>query len=118
VTVRNADNSQSGVGAFWDYSTNVGSDNLFSAGETSGARTLSFNNPNNESFTVSFSVTASAPYSGPTCCAPTSNSTGSGSSGGSGSSISSPAVSSGTALIYQLTYNPLLRSVTVRLLGQ
>jgi hypothetical protein len=118
VTVRNADNSQSGAGAFWDYSNNVGADNLFSAGETSGARTLSFNNPNNESFTVSFSVTASAPYSGPTCCAPASNSTGSGSGGSSGTSSTSPSVSSTTTLVYQLTYNPLLRSVTVRLIGQ
>lgn len=119
VTARNADNSQGGVGAFWDYSNNVGADNLFSAGETSSGRTLSFNNPNNESFTVSFSVTASAPYSGPTCCSPASSSSnGSGGSGGSGTSSSSPAVSSATTLVYQLTYNPLLKSVTVRLIGQ
>ena len=120
VTVRNADNSQSGIGAFWDYSGNVGSDNLFSAGETSSGRTLSFNNPNNESFTVSFSVTASAPYSGPTCCSPTSNSSssGGGASGNSGTSGTSPSISSATTLVYQLTYNPLLRSVTVRLIGQ
>jgi hypothetical protein len=119
VTVRNADNSQSSVGAFWDYSNNLGSDNLLSAGETSSGRTLSFNNPNNESFTVTFSVTASAPYSGPTCCAPTSNSAGGGSSAGSnGTSGTSPSVNSTTTLVYQLTYNPLLRSVTVRLIGQ
>ena len=119
VTVRNADNSQNSVGAFWDYSNNVGSDNLLSAGETSSGRMLSFNNPNNESFTVTFSVSASVPYSGPTCCAPTSNSTGSDSSGGSsGTSGTSPTVNSTTTLVYQLTYNPLLRSVTVRLIGQ
>ena len=92
---------------------------LVMPGATSSARTVSFSNPNNESFTVSFSVTASASYSGPTCCAPTSNSNGSGSSGASsGASTTSSSVGSATTLVYQLTYNPLLRSVTVRLIGQ
>src|SRR5437870_10861190 len=34
----------------------VGTDNILSAGELSGARTLKFNNPNNETFTVTFNV--------------------------------------------------------------
>ena len=40
------------------------------------------------------------------------------SEGSTGTSGMSPSVSSTTTLVYQLTYNPLLRSVTVRLIGQ
>jgi hypothetical protein len=104
----------------WDFSASVGGDNLLSPNETSGARTLSFNNPSNESFTVTFSVSANMPYSGPTCCSPSgsSSSASGGSGGGAGTSGSTPSISSATTLVYQLTYNPLVKSVTVRLIGQ
>jgi Tol biopolymer transport system component len=56
VKVNNADNNNPGVGAKWDYSGRVGIDNLLSAAEVSSARTLRFNNPAAESFTVTFKV--------------------------------------------------------------
>jgi hypothetical protein len=56
VTVANADNGQGGAEASWDYSTKLGADNALTANEISIARTLKFNNPNNEAFTVTFNV--------------------------------------------------------------
>src|SRR6267154_1284208 len=44
VKVNNADNGQAGPGANWDYSSSVGIDNILSAAEVSGARTLKFTN--------------------------------------------------------------------------
>src|SRR6266404_5491938 len=85
VKVNNADNNQTGVGANWDYSSSVGTDNILSAGEVSGARTLKFTNPSNESFTVTFNVIGNLarPSGGG------SSSSSSGSSGTSGSATSS-----------------------------
>ncbi|MDX6404206.1 MAG: hypothetical protein QOH70_1661 [Blastocatellia bacterium] len=119
VTVANADNSLSGAGASWNYSSLVGNDNMLSSTEVSGARSLKFRNPNNEAFTVTFSVIGNLPYTGPSCCSPTASSSsgGSGGSGGSGTANSSPSISSATNLVYQLTYNPLLNSITVQLIG-
>jgi hypothetical protein len=119
VTVANADNSLSGAGASWNYSSLVGNDNMLSSTEVSGARSLKFRNPNNEAFTVTFSVIGNLPYTGPSCCSPTASSSsgGSGGSGGSGTANSSPSISSATNLVYQLTYNPLLNSITVQLMG-
>ena len=122
VSAANADNAQTGSGASWSYSSLVGNDNALTSAEVSGARSLRFRNPNNESFTVTFNVIGNLPYTGPSCCSPTgaSNSGGSGGGGGSGAaptSSSSPSISSGTNLVYQLTYNPLLNSITVRVLG-
>ena len=120
VTARNADNSLSGNGASWDYSTSVGADNLLSANETSAARLLKFTNPNNEAFTVTFNVIGSVPYAGPSCCGPSGSSSSGGASSGSGTgaaSSSSPSLGSATNLVFQLTYNPLLNSVTVKVLG-
>src|SRR5580765_971306 len=105
VTAANADNSLSGAGANWSYSSLVGSDNALSSAEVSGARFLKFRNPNNEAFTVTFNIIGSLPYTGPTCCAPAPASNGSGGSGGTGNSpnSSSPSITSATNLIYQLT---------------
>jgi hypothetical protein len=122
VTVANADNSLSGAGANWSYSNLVGGDNGLSSMEVSAARSLKFRNPNNESFTVTFSVIGNLPYTGPSCCSPTAPS-GSGTSAGSGSSgpgnptSSSPSIGSASRLVYQITYNPLLNSITVKLIG-
>ena len=115
VTVANADNGLSGAGANWSYSSLVGADNVLSSSEVSGARSLKFHNPNNESFTVTFNVIGNLPYTGPSCCSPTGSSSSGGSegSGASGTSSSSPSISSATNLVYQLTYNPLLNSITV-----
>ena len=122
VAAANADNSLSGAGANWSYSSLVGNDNVLSSAEVSGARFLKFRNPNNEPFTVTFDVIGNLPYTGPSCCSPNgaSSSGGSGGSGGSGvssSSSSSPSIPSATKLIYQLTFNPVLNSITVQLIG-
>lgn len=120
VSVRNADNSGSGIGALWDFSASVGGDNLLSASEISAARTLKFNNPNNEPFTISFDVIGNLPYTGPSCCSPGGGSSGGGSGASSTSSTagSSPSISGATNLIYQLTYNPVLNSITVRVVSK
>lgn len=119
VNVANADNAQNGSGANWSYSSLVGNDNVLSAAELSGARALKFRNPNNESFTVTFNVIGNLPYTGPSCCSAAGASSGGGSGGSSasGTTSSSPSISSATNLVYQLTYNPLLNSITVRLIS-
>jgi hypothetical protein len=117
VVAANADNALSGAGANWSYDSLVGGDNALSAAELSGMRLLKFRNPNNEPFTVTFNVFGNLPYSGPTCCSPTGASgTGGGTSGASTPSSSSPSINK-TNLVYQLTYNPVLNSITVQLIG-
>ncbi len=122
VAVNNADNSLSGAGANWSYSNLVGADNALSAAEVSGARLLKFRNPNNESFTITFNVFGSLPYSGPTCCSPAGGSSssagGSGTSGASSPASSSPSISGVTNLFYQVTYNPVLNSITVQVINK
>jgi hypothetical protein len=114
VSVKNADNNQTGVNALWDYSTYVGADNILSAGELSALRTLKFNNPGNEAFTVTFNVIGNLtnPYA-------TGGSSGSGSSGGggdagaAGASVVTGATATLTNMAFQVTYNPLLNKLTV-----
>ncbi|MGQ0762203.1 MAG: hypothetical protein ACT4OT_09360 [Acidobacteriota bacterium] len=118
VTVANADNGQAGVGAAWDYSTKVGGDHTLTPNETSLARTLKCNNPNNEAFTVNFRITG---YLDPaTAAAATSSGSPSGGSGGGGSggqtASSGLGTSSVTSMVYSLTYNPLLNTITSKLL--
>ncbi len=112
VKVSNADNSGTGVGASWDFSNSVGLDNLLSAGETSAARTLKFSNPNNEPFTVTFNVIGNLARS----------------SGSSSSSSSSPAGIGGTTassptgtvtnMVFSVTYNPVLNTLTWKVVKQ
>ncbi len=116
VTVANADNSQSGAGAAWDYSTKTGADNALTPNEVSLARTLKFNNPNNEAFTVNFKITG---YLDPNAAAAamssgSSSSGGGGSGGGSAPGGSNPATTV-TTTVYSLTYNPLLNTITSKL---
>jgi hypothetical protein len=115
VTVANADNGQSGVGASWDYSTRLGSDNALTANETSAARTLKFNNPQNETFTVTFNVVGNLDRATAGGSSSSSSSSGGGGSGGSASSGTDPA-SSITTVLFKLTYNPLLNTVVSQLL--
>jgi len=118
VTVANADNTQTGVGANWSYSNLVGADNVLSAAEVSGLRALKFRNPNNESFTVTFNVIGNLPFTGPSCCSSSTTSSSSSGGGGSGaSSNSSSPASTITNLVFQVTYNPLLNSITVQVIS-
>jgi hypothetical protein len=103
VTVANADNGRTGAGAVWDYSTFLGTDNALTAGESSAARSLKFNNPNKESFTVTFNVIGNLARSSQS------------SSAGGGSSGSDPTATV-TNLVYTITYNPLLNSLKSQLI--
>lgn len=114
VKVNNADNSGVGAGATWDYSNTVGIDNILSGAEVSSARTLKFTNTGNEAFTVTFNVIGNlARASGG------GGSSGSSSSGG-GSSGGTPAVSNPTgtitSMVFSVTYNPVLNTLTWQLL--
>ena len=118
VTAANADNQQPGVGATWDYSGRVGSDAQLTAGEVSGARSLRFNNPNNEPFSVTFNVVGNlARTNGGTST--TSSSTNGGTAGTGGSTTSSGTASTTGALVgsvFKVTYNPLLNLVSVEII--
>src|SRR2546421_1267946 len=103
VTVANADNTKAGAGALWDYSAKLGSDNALTTNEVSLPRTLKFNNPNNEAFTVTLNVIGNLDRAA--LAAQSSSSSGGG--GGSGSSTAPNAV---TNALYSLAYNPLLNS--------
>jgi hypothetical protein len=111
VTVANADNGQTGAGSGWDYSTKLGTDNTLAPNEVSASRTLKFNNPNNEPFTVTFNVIGNVARSSP-AGSPASSSGGGGGGGGSGDSSAATATKS----LYSLAYNPLLNTITVQLI--
>jgi len=114
--VKNADNSQTGMGALWDYGSFVGTDNILSAGELSGARTLKFNNPNNETFTVTFNVIGNLANPGNGSSSSSSSPSGGGGSGGSsGTSTVTSTTNTITRMVFQVTYNPLLNTLTVKL---
>lgn len=117
VTVANAGNGKTGVGASWDYSALVGTDNMFTGGELSGNRNLRFNNPNNEPFTVAFSVIGVLAGSGGGSGGGSSGSGSGGTSGGSGSSSSSGTGTLPPALL-TVTYNPVLNTVTWQVVKQ
>jgi len=111
--VKNADNGQNGAGALWDYSNYVGSDNILSGGETSGARLLQFNNPTNEPFTVTFNVIGNLARSSSTSANQISTESGGTNDSVSGSGNDPTAIV--TNLVFKVTYNPLLNIVTVQL---
>jgi len=114
VKVNNADNAWPGSGALWDYSTSVGPDNVLTANETSLARLLKFNNPTNEAFTVTFNVIGNLARPGGGSSG--GSSSGGGGSGGSGTGSSSGTTGTVTNLVFQITYNPLLNSLTTKVL--
>lgn len=118
VAVANADNGQAGAGAGWDYSTKIGGDNTLTPNETSLARTLKFNNPNNEAFTVNFRITGYLDPGAAAAAASSSSSSGGSGSGGSGGESASSGLgpSSVTPMVHSLTYNPLLKTVTSKIL--
>jgi hypothetical protein len=114
VKANNADNGGTGTGANWDYSNSIGLDHILSGGETSGARNLKFNNPGNEAFTVNFNVVGSlTPSSGTSSSS--SSSSGTGASGGSSSSGTAGPTSTVTNMVFSVTYNPVLNTLTWKL---
>ncbi len=119
VRVQNAENGGSGISpsnpALFDYSNQLGSDQLFSPAEITGNRTLRFTDSMSELFQFDVNVTA---YTGNASGLPAN---GASQSGGSGSSNSQNAAAlSGINLLttrkaIRFTVNPLTRAVTAQL---
>jgi hypothetical protein len=99
----------------------VGADNLLSPSEFSGLRNLKFNNPNNEAFTVTFNVIETFPNNDWTLgFGYRSSGSSGGDTGSGGNSASSAPSSTGPTTIsklLQVTYNPLLNTLSVRLVN-
>lgn len=117
VTAANADNSQTGAGATFDFSNLTGGDGALSPGELSGARRLRFNNPSNEAFTVEFEVVGHLPRTSGTGGASSSGASSGGEAGASSSSgPSSSTVGALASGVLSVSYNPLTGMVSVELL--
>jgi hypothetical protein len=119
VTVANADNNLTGAGALWGYAGQAGGDNALAPSELSGARNLRFNNPNGETFTVTFAVVGHLSRSGAAALATQSGTGGTsaansaGGTGGAGTQSTTPALGGLTSLVYKVTFNPLLGTARV-----
>jgi hypothetical protein len=122
VTAANADNALTGAGALWDYSSRTGADGPLSPGESTSARSLRFNNPNAEAFTVTFRVVGQ--LSRTTASA---NGSESGGAAGTSSGGSTAAGSAGTSStptgalaerVLRVTFNPLLNTAVVEVIGR
>lgn len=109
VTVANADNGEPGVGALWSYDARVGGDEALSPAETSAARRLAFDDPDGEPFRVVLDVIGHLERG---AIASSGDDGGSADSLGEGSSGPTGA----DALIFELTIDPLLNTVTVVIL--
>jgi subtilisin family serine protease len=120
VTVANADNGGSGVSAtnaaLFGYSNLIGAEQEFTPAETTGARTLRFNDPAAELFTYDMQVTAyrRAADAGATTSGATDGGSAGGTSSASGTSDSPllPVTS-----VLRVTANPLTKTVGVKLVG-
>jgi len=116
VSVRNADNGGNGrsvsTAALFGYSSSLGSDQIFSAGEITGSRSLEFNDSASELFTFDVVVTAYQQTGGSSV---PSGATGASATGGSTSG------SGGNTLLplnrlMRISVNPLTRVVSATLL--
>ena len=94
----------------------VGTDNMFTGGETSSSRNLKFSNPNNEPFTVTFSVLGVLALEAPVAevVAAQAEQSSSNTTGTSSSGNTTPL----TNALLSITYNPLLNTVTWQVLKQ
>ncbi|HUE83182.1 MAG TPA: S8 family serine peptidase, partial [Pyrinomonadaceae bacterium] len=117
VSVRNADNGGNGTSsaspALFGYSNLLGADETFSPAETTGSRTLEFNDTAAEMFTFDIAVTAYQQTGG-------GGGAGAGGSGGeatgsAGDGTSGSSLQSLTRLL-RITVNPLTKTVSAKLL--
>jgi hypothetical protein len=115
VTVANADNALTGVGAVWDYSAKLGTDNTLTANELSSSRNLKFNNPKNEPFTVTFNVIGNLAR-GSSSSMMAGDSSSNLQSGKSSDTANASATGGVMTALYKLVYNPILNTVTIELL--
>jgi subtilisin family serine protease len=118
VRANNADNGGSGLGtanpALFDYSSQLGSDQIFSATETTSARTLRFTDSTSEMF--QFDVNATAFLSNSSGGGgQSSQSSGSSGAGGNQGPLSLPGINLLTAKKIHFTVNPLTKAVTAQL---
>ncbi len=118
VTVANADNNGSGTSlttpAQFGYSNKLGADQVFSPAETTGSRTLQFNDAANEMFTFDVAATAYTRAAGAAAQTTSSSSAQAPASGGQTST--SPLALPGVTNVLRITVNPLTRSVTTQVL--
>src|SRR2546428_13471918 len=106
------------MGALWDYGSFVGTDNILSVGELSGARTLKFNNPNNETFTVTFNVIGNLANPGNGSSSSSSRPSGGGGSGRSrGTSTGTGSRKTITSLVLRVSDKPPLYTFFLKFLG-
>jgi hypothetical protein len=117
VRVINADNGKSGVNAanaaLFSYSSQLGSDQQFSPAETSGARTMRFQNNASELFTYDAVVTAYVSSGGGAGAAPQ----GAPAGGGSSAPASGPDGLLAYTRVLRVTVNPLTQTTSVSLIG-
>jgi len=119
VRASNADNGGSGLGAsnpaLFDYSNQLGADQIFSAAETTSARTLRFADSAAEMF--QFDVNASAFLKSSNGGSGSQSNQSSGSSGATPNqgTLSLPGINLLTARKIHFTVNPLTKSVTAQL---
>jgi minor extracellular serine protease Vpr len=119
VRASNADNGGSGLGAsnpaLFDYSNQLGADQIFSAAETTSARTLRFADSAAEMF--QFDVNASAFLNSSNGRSGSQSNQSSGSSGATPNqgTLSLPGINLLTARKIHFTVNPLTKSVTAQL---
>ncbi len=120
VQVTNADNGGNGMStasaALFDYSHQLGADEVFGPNETTGARTLVFRDSANEMFTFDTVVTAYQQTGGSSSSATTSN-TGTTGSTSSASNSGPLGVLSKFTAVMRYTVNPLTKSVTAQLVS-
>jgi subtilisin family serine protease len=119
VRANNADNGGSGLGtsnpALFDYSNRLGSDQLFSAAETTDARTLRFQDSTSEMFQFDVNATAFLNSSNGGGGSQSSQSSGSSGGGGNQGPLSVPGINLLTAKRIHFTVNPLTKAVTAQL---
>jgi hypothetical protein len=120
VRTANADNNGSGVSpanaALFDYSSQLGTDQLFSAGESSGKRTLRFNDPASELFQFEVMVTGYFNNSAAAAGSSGSSSSSGGSASGGSNGLVIPVVTlPAVRNTIRFTVNPLTRIVTAQL---
>jgi hypothetical protein len=117
ATVANSDNGLAGVGAYWSYNNLVGSDSVLSSGETSGARNLRFNDSSGAPFSVTLNVVGNLARTSSSSTSSSSSSISSKTSGSSTVGTESTSSPTGvlTSVLFKVTYNPLLNTVSVQL---
>jgi subtilisin family serine protease len=121
VRVINADNGMNGTNpsnaALFSFSNKLGSDQVFSAGETTAANTIRFQDSASEMFSWDVQVTAYVQTGGTSSASSqSSSSSGSSSTSGSGLAIGTVPLTKITAVM-RFTANPLTKTVTSKLIS-